>query len=119
MTWPACILQRPDRRAEIHAVATGRERGIVWIVERDNETGRVLDLHALRVSRRRGGGNLVELLIERGYATRHNARAGAEAWAAGVPRDALPPSQQALFRVVEAVALQFRRSATRQEQIRA
>jgi len=119
MSFPACILHRDNRRAEIHAIAHGRRRGIVWILERDDATGRVLDTHALRVSRHRGGGDLVELLIERGYATRHNARAGAEAWAAGVPRDALPPSQQALFRVVEAVALQFRRSATRQEQIRA
>ena len=118
MTWPACILRRGDRVAELYAIATRRERGVVWIVERVSD-GRVLDLHALRVSRRRGGGDLVELLVKLGWASRREARAGAEAWAAGVPRDALPPAQQALFRIVEAVALQFRRAAERREQIRA
>ena len=36
MTWPCVVLHRDDRRAEIFifAVATGRDRGVVWIMER-------------------------------------------------------------------------------------
>ena len=108
--WPCVILHRGDRRAEIYAVATGRDRGVVLIMERQG--GATTRLVTLDVSQKTGGAELVDALVlldfvSEDLASSAPATRAAAARAAGV------------CEIVQTVSRAFKRAARRRERIRA